>query len=225
MESVFNIFDENNNHHTRRLRPANYLDLSRPHLLIQGRVAFVNSFGFLNADQYTMLRFTLIMTCILLGANVIWFRWMRINKENVITIHWYLFALLLITMVECGCTFLEYDIYNTSGHRMVSFTIFNILFSAFRNALARLIGLLISLGYGIVMNVLTRYLTKIGLLTFLYFVANSLNLACFYINQHRPLSPSFRFAAVIPEALFNILFLIWIIFSLIRTLAYLKSKN
>ena len=182
MESVFNIFDENNNHHTRRLRPANYLDLSRPHLLIQGRVAFVNSFGFLNADQYTMLRFSLIMTCILLAANVIWFRWMRINKENVITIHWYLFALLLITMVECACTFLEYDIYNTSGHRMVSFTIFNILFSAFRNALARLIALLISLGYGIVMNVLTRYLTKIGLLTFLYFVANSLNLACFYIN-------------------------------------------
>jgi len=172
-----------------------------------------------------MLRFNLIMCVVLLGANVIWFRWMRLNKENVITIHWYLFTLLFMTMVACACTFLEYDIYNTSGHRMVSFTIFNILFSALRDALARLIALLIALGYGIVMNVLTRYLTKIGLLTFLYFVSNALNLACFYINQHRPLSASMRFAAVLPEAFFNILFLIWIIFSLIRTLAYLKSKN
>ena len=184
IESIFTISDENNNHHTRRrqLRASNALDLTKPHLLIRGRVAFVNSFGFLNADQFTMLRFNLIMSVIYLAANFVWFRWMRINKENVITIHWYLFALLVTTCIECACTFFEYDIYNTSGHRMVSFTIFNILFSAFRNALARLIALLISLGYGIVMNVLTRYLTKIGLLTFLYFIANSLNLACFYIN-------------------------------------------
>ena len=183
-ENWFDIVDDNRNHQTRRrqLRMSNQLDLSQPHLLIQGRVAFVNSFGFLNADQYSMLRFSLIMSVVLLGANVIWFRWLRLNKENVITIHWYLFTLLFMTMVTCACTFLEYDIYNTSGHRMVSFTIFNILFSAFRDALARLIALLIALGYGIVMNVLTRYLTKIGLLTFLYFVANALNLACFYIN-------------------------------------------
>ena len=172
-----------------------------------------------------MLKFNLIMFVIFFAANVIWVRWMRINKENVVTIHWYLFALLFVTCVECACTFLEYDIYNSSGHRLVSFTIFNILFSAFRNSLARLIALLISLGYGIVMNVLTRYLTKIGLLTFLYFVANSLNLACFYINQHRPLSASLRFASALPEGFFNLLFLIWVVFSLLRTLAYLKSKN
>jgi hypothetical protein len=50
LEDIFNIFDDNNNHQTRRLRPSNWLDLNKPHLLIQGRVAFVNSFGFLNAD-------------------------------------------------------------------------------------------------------------------------------------------------------------------------------
>ena len=222
MEYIFNILDDNNNHQTRRLRPSNWLDLTKPHLLIQGRVAFVNSFGFLNADQFTMLRFNLIMSVITLIANFIWFRWMRVHKENVITIHWYLFTLIFVTMVECACTFLEYDIYNTDGKRLFSFTVFNIIFSSFRNSLARLIALLISLGYGIVMNVLTRYLTKIGLLTFLYFVANAISLACFYINQHRPLSASMRFAAVIPEAISNILFGIWIGFSLIRTLAYLK---
>ena len=225
LENIFSILDDNNNHQTRMLRPSNWLDLTKPHLLIQGRVAFVNSFGFLNADQFTMLRFNLIMSVITLIANFIWFRWMRVHKENVITIHWYLFTLLFVTMVECACTFLEYDIYNTDGKRLLSFTIFNIIFSSFRNSLARLIALLISLGYGIVMNVLTRYLTKIGLLTFLYFVANAISLACFYINQHRPLSTSLRFAAVIPEGISNILFGIWIGFSLIRTLAYLKSKN
>ena len=225
-ESIFSISDENNNHHTlRRMRASNALDLSKPHLLLKGRVSFVNSFGFLNADQFTMLRFNMIMFVTFLLANVIWVRWMRLNKDNVITIHWYLFALLCATCIECASTFLEYDMYNNTGHRNVSFLVFNVIFSACRNSLARLIALLISLGYGIVMNVLTRYLTKIGLLTFLYFVANALNLACFYINQHRPLSTSLRVALALPEGLLNLLFLIWIVFSLLRTLAYLKSKN
>ena len=129
-----------------------------------------------------MLRFNLIMSVITLVANFIFFRWMRIYQENVITIHWYLFTLMFVTMIECACTFLEYDIYNTDGKRVFAFTLFNIVFSSFRNSLARLIALLISLGYGIVMNVLTRYLTKIGLLTFLYFIANAISLTCFYIN-------------------------------------------
>jgi len=34
-----------------------------------------------------------------------------------------------------------------------------------------------------------------------------------------------RVSLALPEGLLNMLFLIWIIFSLIRTLAYLKSKN
>jgi len=107
---------------------------------------------------------------------------MKLNKENVINIHWYLLTLLGASCIVIASTYLEYDMYNNTGHRNLAFLVFNVLFSAFRNSLARLIALLIALGYGIVMNVLTRYLTKIGLLTFLFFVANALSTACFYIN-------------------------------------------
>ena len=79
-------------------------------------------------------------------------------------------------------SFLEYDVLNTSGKRFLPLTVFSVAFSAFRETLARLICLLISLGYGIVMNVLTRYFTKIGLLCFLFFIANGINKAAFYIN-------------------------------------------
>ena len=88
----------------------------------------------------------------------------------------------MITCIECAFTYLEYEIYNESGKRMMPLTVFSVLFTAFRETLARLICLLISLGYGIVMNVLNRYSTKIGLLSFLFFIACAINRASFYIN-------------------------------------------
>jgi len=42
--------------------------------MIKGRVSFVNSFGFLNAEQFTMLRFNLIMFVVYLAANGIFIR-------------------------------------------------------------------------------------------------------------------------------------------------------
>ena len=107
---------------------------------------------------------------------------MRQYKENKVSIHNYFCCLLVITCIECAITYLEYDILNNSGKRVLPLTVFSVVFSAFRETLARLICLLISLGYGIVMNVLNRYMTKIGLLGFLFFIACAINQAAFYIN-------------------------------------------
>ena len=108
---------------------------------------------------------------------------------------------------------------------MLPLTIFSVLFSSFRATLARLICLLISLGYGIVMNVLNRYRNKVGLLTFLYFIAASINRASFCINQHKPLSTSVKVMLYVPQGILEIVFIIWIISALIRTLSYLKIKR
>ena len=154
-----------------------------------------------------------------------WVRLMRQHSENKVSIHYYFLGLLLVTCIECAITFLEYDVYNQSGKRLMPLTIFSVFFSAFRETLARLMCLLISLGYGIVMNVLNRYRTRIGLLSFLFFIANAINTAGFYINQHKPLSISIKFMMVLPQLCLDVTFLIWIANALIRTLAYLKLKR
>ena len=107
---------------------------------------------------------------------------MRQHKDNTVSIHGYFCCLIVITCIDCAIMYLEYDIFNNSGKRVLPLTVFSVFFSAFRETLARLICLLISLGYGIVMNVLNRYMTKIGLLSFLFFIACAINQAAFYIN-------------------------------------------
>ena len=128
------------------------------------------------------MQFFLVMFFFYMLASGYWIRLMHQNRDNKVSIHYYFCALLVVTCIECAITFLEYDIYNQTGKRMLPLTVFSVVFSAFRETLARLVSLLISLGYGIVMNVLNRYSTKICLLSFLFFIACSINQACFYIN-------------------------------------------
>jgi len=104
-------------------------------------------------------------------------------------------------------------------------TAFCVFFTAFRETLANLICLLIALGYGIVMNVLNRYSGKIFLLSFLYFIACAINTASFYINQHKPLSESVKVMMALPQSVIQVVFLVWIVSALLRTLTYLKIKR
>ena len=121
------------------------------------------------------MQFFLIMFFVYLVAFCYWVHLMRKHTDNKVSIHYYFSSLLFITCVECACTFLEYDMYNSSGKRTLPMTVLSIFLMALRETLSHLVCLLVSLGYGIVMNVLNRYATKIGLLSFLFFIACAIN--------------------------------------------------
>lgn len=150
---------------------------------------------------------------------------MRQHGENKVSIHNYFALLFIVTCLESALMFLEYDLYNDSGKRMMPLVAFCVFFTAFREMLANVICLLIALGYGIVMNVLNRYSGKIGLLSFLFFIACSINTAAFYINQHKPLSKGMKVMMALPQFVLQIVFLMWIVSALLRTLTYLKVKR
>ena len=150
---------------------------------------------------------------------------MRAHAENKVSIHNYFCLLFVVTCIECAMNFLEYDIFNSSGKRALPLTFACVLFTSLRETLANLVCLLIALGYGIVMNVLNRYSGKIFLLTFLYFIATAISTASFYINQHKPLSQSVKVMMALPGSVIQIVFLVWIVSALLRTLTYLKVKR
>jgi len=100
-----------------------------------------------------------------------------------------------------------------------------VFFTAFRETLANLICLLIALGYGIVMNVLNRYSGKIFLLSFLFFISCAINTCSFYINQYQLLSYSVKAMMVMPQSIIQVVFLVWIVSAMFRTLTYLKMKR
>ena len=108
--------DDRENEHAgpghRALTPAHNFNKKQPHLLIHGQISFVNSFGFLNADQYPLMQFYLIMFFIYTVAVVIWVRLMRKYGENKVSLHNYFCLLFVVTCLESALFFVEYDLYN-----------------------------------------------------------------------------------------------------------------
>ena len=87
-------------------------------------------------------------------ATLLWIRLMRQYKDNTISLHCQFAVLIMITCLECAIIFVEYDVYNEVGRRRMPLTFLSVIFFALRETLGHIICLLISLGYGIVMNVL-----------------------------------------------------------------------
>jgi len=97
---------------------------------------------------------------------------MRKKKEQIISIHYYFATLFLLTTIECTSAFIEYDLFNNNGKRSIGFSGFNVILKSARNTLSRLVALLISLGYGLVMNKIGSYQTRIMFMCFSFFVAH-----------------------------------------------------
>ena len=56
LEEIFGSFyDSTEKESDRLLRASNEINLNNPHLIIRGNISYLNSFGYLNAEEYPML--------------------------------------------------------------------------------------------------------------------------------------------------------------------------
>jgi hypothetical protein len=56
LEDIFgSFFTSDDSESERLLRASNEINLKNPHLIIRGSISYLNSFGYLNAEEYPML--------------------------------------------------------------------------------------------------------------------------------------------------------------------------
>jgi hypothetical protein len=139
--------------------------------------------------------------------------------------HHFITLLLTLGLVESIFMYFEYYIYNVKGQRSFSFIVANILMLAIRTTVSLVITLLFSLGYGILTNDVKKYMPKIALISFIYFVSNCVYWTVVYINHTTPLSKSILLIISLPISFANSIFSYWILFSLKRTVTTLKETN
>jgi hypothetical protein len=96
---------------------------------------------------------------------------------------------------------------------------------AIRTTISLVLTLLFSLGYGIVTPDVKKYMPKIAMLAFIYFVSNCIYWTVVYINHNTPLSKSIILIISLPISIANSIFSYWILFSLRRTVSILKETN
>ena len=191
-----------------------------------GEITTANTFGYLNAEQYPLLAFYIWTTIGYLIVGIVWALLCLKHRSQLIQLHHFLSVILGFQIVQAIFMVIEYEIQNSYGTLVFSFTFMNILFSTVRNTFARVLTLLVAMGTGITSNVEAhRQKPKILVLSILYFVANVAYLIAVYINKTSPLTPNVQLSVSLPLSMTNTMFFFWILRSLELTKKSLLEKR
>ena len=139
-------------------------------------------------------------------------------------LHKFLSVVFSIAFFEFIFMYVEFDFYNDVGKRSTAFLVVNIAMSVARNTMARVMTLLVALGYGIRVSSVAKHIERISLLAFAYAVSATAYLIVLYLNRHSPVSESFSIIVSIPISITNIIFVYWTISSLSTTVSAFKER-
>ena len=98
------------------------------HLEIKGKVTFSNSFGFLGAEQYPMMRFHMYTFLIFCVFTLIYLRQMHKYRSQVIMLHNLMVSILIMNSLVSLLVYLEYSYLNSHGKRNIRLLTLTILF-------------------------------------------------------------------------------------------------
>lgn len=128
-----------------------------PHLIIEGSMAFENSFGYLQSDTYPLLPYYTHMSYVYVLITVLWVATVVLQRSNLIAIHYFVTLLVVLSLIECCATAAVYEEFNKTGRRTLAHTIPIMVLTALRKTMTNLVFLLTALGFGTLTNKLGRY--------------------------------------------------------------------
>lgn len=165
-----------------------------------------------------MLRFYFVMFIVYLVAATAWFYLMHRYREQQILIHKFIAVVLTFGLIECALMYFEYYIFNKHGVRSFFYVLQNVIISALAKTFARVIVLLVSLGYGILLPSVSKYHPQIAMLSFIYLISNGIYMTVLYMNHTQPISKALSLVVSLPLSVTNTIFFYWILAALRRTL-------
>jgi hypothetical protein len=213
---------------TRRLNQAQshmILWEDKQHLMIKGKISYLNSVGYLNAEQIPMMSFYPAMAAVYILMLCFWGWKMNDNKEHIINLHLCVLAILSVSLFDCFMRWGTFMYNNDNGHGSFGIVFFQITVQVLRDTFARVTLLVVSLGYGILIKSISRYQNKIFILSICYFASQTADSVVLYLNYFTPISQSILLIVGLPSLACNVTFVFWTWAALRRTLNYLQTKE
>ena len=136
--------------------------------------------------------------------------------QNCITL------VITLGMLEMTLWYFDYAEFNESGIRPVGITIWAVTFSTIKRTIARIIILMVSMGYGVVRPTLGGLTSKVIMLGATFFQASEVLELVENVGTVSDISGKARLFLVLPVAILDAFFILWIFTSLSATLNKLQ---
>ncbi|TVU47176.1 hypothetical protein EJB05_06764 [Eragrostis curvula] len=194
-------------------------------LKIIGRTVWRNPQGYLPGKMAPMMTFYGFMSLAYLALGLLWFiQFVRLWKD-ILQLHYHITAVIALGMCEMAFWYFEYANFNSTGTRPMGITLWAVTFTAVKKTVSRLLLLVVSMGYGVVVPTLGGITSRVAALGFIYFIASEALELVENLGNINDFSGKTRLFLVLPVAVLDATFIIWIFSSLSRTLEKLQLRR
>lgn len=181
------------------------------------------TYGYLSAADWPLLPFYGAMCIIYVFFGVIWLAVSFAQWRDLLRIQFWIGGVILLGMMEKAMFYAEYQSINSTGTSVQGAVLLAEWVSCGKRTLARMLVIIVSLGFGIVKPRLGPMLGRVVAIGGLYFV-----LACiesYLRTMHTKDDASNQFVASIPLALLDSAICWWIFTSLVQTTRTLRLRR
>nr|CAB3267119.1 transmembrane protein 87A-like [Phallusia mammillata] len=190
------------------------------------KVEMKTTLGYLSAHEYPLLTFYLIMCIVYALFAAAWFVMSACNYRDLLRVQFWIGGVILLAMIENAVFYSEYLNVNTTGISVMGATKFAEIVSALKRSVARMLVIIVSLGFGIVKPRLGPMLHRVigvGILYFVLAVVEAMvrNDAALHDSEK---NKSIMFA-FLPLAILDSIICWWIFVSLLQTMKTLRLRR
>uniref|UniRef100_A0A3P9H074 Transmembrane protein 87B n=1 Tax=Oryzias latipes TaxID=8090 RepID=A0A3P9H074_ORYLA len=185
-------------------------------------VVMKGSHGFISVTEWPLMIFYMVMCVVYILYALLWFIWAACYWKDLLRIQFWIAGVIFLGMVEMAVFCAEYENTNVVGSASPGLLIFAELVSALKRTLARLLVIIVSLGYGIIKPRLGTVMHRVVGLGVLYF-----GFACVegVLRITGTKDSDLALLANIPLALLDSSLCWWIFVSLAQTIKTLKLRR
>ncbi|KAI5108595.1 transmembrane protein 87B, partial [Silurus meridionalis] len=125
--------------------------------------------GFISVTEWPLMIFYMVMCIVYILYALLWFIWAACYWKDLLRIQFWIAGVIFLGMIEMAVFCAEYENTNAVGSASKGLLVFAELVSALKRTLARLLVIIVSLGYGIVKPRLGIVMHRVVGLGVLYF--------------------------------------------------------
>ncbi|XP_072987765.1 uncharacterized protein [Typha latifolia] len=202
-----------------------YCDPTLDGVEIEGKTIWKNPTGYLPGRMAPLMNFYGFMSFAFVILAVFWFsQYARFWREvlplqNCITI------VITLGMFEMALWYFDYAEFNETGVRPMGITFWAVTFGTVKRTVARVIILVVSMGFGVVRPTLGGLTSKVIMLGATFFLASEILELVENVGAVSDLSGKARLFLVLPVAILDAFFILWIFTSLSKTLDKLQARR
>uniref|UniRef100_A0A8C5RCQ2 Transmembrane protein 87A n=1 Tax=Laticauda laticaudata TaxID=8630 RepID=A0A8C5RCQ2_LATLA len=184
-------------------------------------VEVIGPYEYLSLADYPLMTFFMVMCIVYVLFGILWFAWSACYWRDLLRIQFWIGTVILLGMLEKAVFYAEFQNIRYTGKSVQEALILAELLSALKRSLARILVIIVSLGYGIVKPRLGVTLHKVIAAGALYLLFSGMEGVLRVTGAQNDLAS----LAFIPLAFLDTALCWWIFISLTQTMKLLKLRR